>query len=241
VKLHGFMCNVERVGDKRWRLVFPYPQFESILDVIELTAEAMQHLRGTKPRLGVLGLNPHAGERGLFGNGEEERIIIPAMEAAQAKGIGVEGPIPPDTAFIPAKRRSMDAFICMYHDQGHIPLKALAFDTLSHCLAALERDRVYLCLEPLTPAETNFMTSAAEGVALAKRLGLTTQDVVIEALRALEVDQCISADQSNEQAVNQVRQIFDEARRELWGGNEPPPFDKKAADDWLYDENGLPH
>ncbi len=102
---------------------------ERILDVIELTADAMQHLRGTKPRLGVLGLNPHAGERGLFGNGEEERIIIPAMEAAQAKGIDVEGPIPPDTAFIPAKRRSMDAFICMYHDQGHIPLKALAFDT----------------------------------------------------------------------------------------------------------------
>jgi 4-hydroxythreonine-4-phosphate dehydrogenase len=89
----------------------------------------MQHLRGTKPKLGVLGLNPHAGEHGLFGNGEEERIIIPAMEAARAKGIDVEGPLPPDTAFLPAKRRSTDAFICMYHDQGHIPLKALAFDT----------------------------------------------------------------------------------------------------------------
>jgi 4-phospho-D-threonate 3-dehydrogenase / 4-phospho-D-erythronate 3-dehydrogenase len=100
-----------------------------ILDVIELTAEAMQHLRGTKPKIGVLGLNPHAGEHGLFGNGEEERIIIPAMEAARAIGIDVEGPIPPDTAFLPAKRRSTDAFICMYHDQGHIPLKALAFDT----------------------------------------------------------------------------------------------------------------
>ncbi len=102
---------------------------ERILDVIELTAEAMQHLRGTKPKLGVLGLNPHAGEHGLFGNGEEERIIIPAIEAARAKGIDVDGPIPPDTAFLPAKRRSTDAFICMYHDQGHIPLKALAFDT----------------------------------------------------------------------------------------------------------------
>jgi 4-hydroxythreonine-4-phosphate dehydrogenase len=101
---------------------------ERILDVIELTAEAMQRIRGTKPKLVVLGLNPHAGEHGLFGNGEEERIIIPAMEAARAKGIEVEGPIPPDTAFLPAKRRSTDAFICMYHDQGHIPLKALAFD-----------------------------------------------------------------------------------------------------------------
>ena len=50
------------------------------------------------------------------------------MELARAKGIDVEGPIPPDTAFLPDRRRSTDAFICMYHDQGHIPLKALAFD-----------------------------------------------------------------------------------------------------------------
>ena len=102
---------------------------ERILDVIELTAEAMQRIRGTKPKLAVLGLNPHAGEHGLFGNGEEETIIIPAIEAARARGITIEGPLPPDTAFIPAKRHSTDAFICMYHDQGHIPLKALAFDT----------------------------------------------------------------------------------------------------------------
>jgi len=100
-----------------------------ILDVIELTADAMQRIRGTKPHLAVLGLNPHAGEHGLFGQGEEEKIIIPAIEAARARGISIEGPLPPDTAFIPAKRRSTDAFICMYHDQGHIPLKALAFDT----------------------------------------------------------------------------------------------------------------
>lgn len=102
---------------------------ERILDVIELTAEAMFRIRGTRPHLAVLGLNPHAGEHGLFGNGEEEKIIIPAIEAARARGISIEGPLPPDTAFIPAKRHSTDAFICMYHDQGHIPLKALAFDT----------------------------------------------------------------------------------------------------------------
>ena len=102
---------------------------ERILDVIELTAEAMQRIRGTKPKLAVLGLNPHAGEHGLFGNREEERIIQPAIEAARAKGITLEGPLPPDTAFLPNKRRSTDAMICMYHDQGHIPLKALAFDT----------------------------------------------------------------------------------------------------------------
>lgn len=102
---------------------------ERILDVIELTAEAMHRIRGEEPVIGVLGLNPHAGEHGLFGNREEETLIEPAMELARQRGILVEGPIPPDTAFLPERRRRTGAFVCMYHDQGHIPLKALAFDT----------------------------------------------------------------------------------------------------------------
>lgn len=102
---------------------------ERILEVIELTAEGLQRIRGRSPRIVVCGLNPHAGEHGLFGDREEERIIIPAIEAARAKGIEVEGPLPPDTAFLPWKRKSTDAFVCMYHDQGHIPVKALAFDS----------------------------------------------------------------------------------------------------------------
>ena len=102
---------------------------ERILDVIELTADAMRRIRGEEPVIGVLGLNPHAGEHGLFGNREEETLIEPAMELARQRGILVEGPIPPDTAFLPDRRRRTGAFICMYHDQGHIPLKALAFDT----------------------------------------------------------------------------------------------------------------
>jgi 4-hydroxythreonine-4-phosphate dehydrogenase len=77
----------------------------------------------------VLGLNPHAGEHGLFGRGEEERIIAPAIEAARQAGLNIVGPLPPDTAFLPARRRDTDAFICMYHDQALIPMKALAFDT----------------------------------------------------------------------------------------------------------------
>jgi 4-phospho-D-threonate 3-dehydrogenase / 4-phospho-D-erythronate 3-dehydrogenase len=101
---------------------------QRILDVIELSAEALQRIRKRRPKIGVLGLNPHAGEHGLFGDREEERIIIPAIEQARAKGIDVEGPIPGDTAFLPWKRRSTDVFVCMYHDQGHIPVKALAFD-----------------------------------------------------------------------------------------------------------------
>ncbi len=103
---------------------------ERILEVLELGAQAIRRIgciSGHEPKIGVLGLNPHAGEHGLFGD-EEARIILPAIEAARAKGFDVEGPIPPDTAFIPAKRRATDFFVCMYHDQGHIPLKALAFD-----------------------------------------------------------------------------------------------------------------
>ena len=97
--------------------------------MIELTAEALAQLRGKQPKIVVCGLNPHAGEHGLFGDREEERIIIPAIEAARAKGIDIEGPLPPDTAFLPWKRKATDAFVCMYHDQGHIPVKALAFDS----------------------------------------------------------------------------------------------------------------
>ena len=100
-----------------------------ILDVMELTADAVRRQRGREPRLAVLGLNPHAGEHGLFGRGEEERIIAPAVAAARANGLTITGPLSPDTAFLPARRRETDAFICMYHDQALIPLKALAFDS----------------------------------------------------------------------------------------------------------------
>jgi 4-hydroxythreonine-4-phosphate dehydrogenase len=101
---------------------------ERVRQVIELTADALRRLRGREPRLVVCGLNPHGGEHGLFGEREEERFILPAVEAMRDQGFRVEGPLPPDTAFLPARRRETDGFICMYHDQGHIPLKALAFD-----------------------------------------------------------------------------------------------------------------
>jgi 4-hydroxythreonine-4-phosphate dehydrogenase len=100
-----------------------------ILDVIELTVIAMRRLRGREPRLAICGLNPHAGEHGLFGRREEEEIIGPAAETARSQGIVLDGPLPPDTAFLPDRRRETDAYICMYHDQGLIPLKMLAFDT----------------------------------------------------------------------------------------------------------------
>lgn len=100
-----------------------------IMEVIELTASALERIRGRKPRLLVCGLNPHAGENGLFGDREEERIIVPAVRAALARGLDVTGPVPPDTAFTPARRKEFDAVVCMYHDQGHIPVKMIAFES----------------------------------------------------------------------------------------------------------------
>jgi 4-hydroxythreonine-4-phosphate dehydrogenase len=109
--------------------VVPALTSRRIQDVIELTHDAVRRVKGRAPKIAVCGLNPHAGEHGLFGRGEEEAIIAPAVAAARAAGMQVEGPLPPDTAFIAAKRRAVDAYVCMYHDQALIPLKALAFDT----------------------------------------------------------------------------------------------------------------
>jgi len=102
---------------------------QRVLDAIELSHAALTRMRGHAARLVVCGLNPHAGEGGLFGNREEETIIQPAIAQAKALGIDVIGPLPADTAFIPSIRKKTDGYICMYHDQGLIPLKALAFDT----------------------------------------------------------------------------------------------------------------
>ena len=97
----------------------------------------MKRLRGGNPKLAVCGLNPHAGENGLVGEREEERSIAPAIEKARSRSIDIEGPLPPDTAFLEERRATTDAFICMYHDQGHIPLKALAFDRAINCTLGL--------------------------------------------------------------------------------------------------------
>lgn len=100
---------------------------DRMLEVIELTHEAMSALKGSPAKLAMPGLNPHAGEAGLFG-GEEINLIAPVLEKARAKGIDIIGPISPDTAFLPTLRKTIDAYVCTYHDQGLIPLKTLAFD-----------------------------------------------------------------------------------------------------------------
>jgi len=100
----------------------------AILDTIHLTAETMRRLRRHEPRLVVCALNPHAGEHGLFGN-EEALFIEPAVAQARLEGLSIEGPLPPDTAFLPDRLANTTAHICMYHDQGLIPFKMLAFET----------------------------------------------------------------------------------------------------------------
>lgn len=100
-----------------------------VLKVIELANESCKLLGVTEPRVAVAGLNPHAGEGGLFGT-EEIEEIIPAIEAAKAEGICASGPIAPDTVFYRAAlKEHFDIVVCMYHDQGHIPMKVLSFET----------------------------------------------------------------------------------------------------------------
>jgi 4-hydroxythreonine-4-phosphate dehydrogenase len=97
-----------------------------VLDVIEIAYTVCKELGIENPRVGVAGLNPHSGEGGLFGR-EEIDEIIPAIEEARAKGIGAEGPVPPDTVFSKARGGWYDIVVAMYHDQGHIPLKVVGF------------------------------------------------------------------------------------------------------------------
>ncbi len=99
---------------------------ERVLSVIRLTHEALKGWIEV-PRIAVAGLNPHAGEKGLFGI-EELDQIIPAVQLADKEGIQVIGPEPPDTVFMRAADGAYDAVVCMYHDQGHIPMKLLDFD-----------------------------------------------------------------------------------------------------------------
>ena len=100
---------------------------ERVLEVIEIANKACKDMGIETPRIAVAGLNPHCGENGLFGR-EEIEEITPAIEAAKAEGItGVVGPCPPDSVFSQAIGGWYDIVVCMYHDQGHIPLKTVGF------------------------------------------------------------------------------------------------------------------
>jgi 4-hydroxythreonine-4-phosphate dehydrogenase len=98
-----------------------------ILRTIELGHDAMQLLGFERPRIAVCGLNPHAGEHGLFGS-EDERKIAPAIQGARSRGITCSGPHAGDTVFLQASRGAYDLVVAMYHDQGHIPMKLIDFE-----------------------------------------------------------------------------------------------------------------
>lgn len=98
-----------------------------VLKVIQLAYDALRRTDISNPRIAVAGLNPHAGENGLFGS-EEIDEIIPAIQEAKNLGINAEGPFPPDTIFPKMKGGQYDIVVCMYHDQGHIPTKLLGFN-----------------------------------------------------------------------------------------------------------------
>lgn len=97
-------------------------------EVIQIAHDSCVALGIPKPRIAIAGLNPHASEGGLFGD-EEERLIEPAIRAARERGLDVSDPQPPDTVFLRATKGIYDIVVAQYHDQGHIPMKLLAFDS----------------------------------------------------------------------------------------------------------------
>lgn len=99
-----------------------------VFDPIDLGHDACKQLGIAEPRIAVCGLNPHAGEHGMFGD-EEQRLIEPAITMAREQGIDVHGPFPADTIFRDAVAGKYDLVVAMYHDQGLIPVKLLAFET----------------------------------------------------------------------------------------------------------------
>lgn len=101
---------------------------QRIMDVVHLADETLKKQGYVSPKIAVAGLNPHAGENGIFGR-EEIEEIQPAVEQCNKEGINVCGPIPPDTVFLKMYNGEYDIVVAMYHDQGHIPLKLLNFDS----------------------------------------------------------------------------------------------------------------
>lgn len=99
---------------------------ERIVGIVELAHDTLRRLGYPKPRIAVAGLNPHAGEHGLFGD-DEARVIEPAIARAREMGIDARGPVPDDTLFVRAKNGEFDAEVCMYHAQSNVPVKMLDF------------------------------------------------------------------------------------------------------------------
>jgi len=113
---------------------------QRIFDTIQAGWAHLRRIGYDSPRIAVAGLNPHCGEGGLFGD-EDERLIRPGIERARAEGIDVSGPVPADTVFHRAYNGAFDLVVANYHDQGHIPVKLVAFDTAVNVSVGLPIDR----------------------------------------------------------------------------------------------------
>lgn len=113
---------------------------DRIYETIKAGAEHLKRIGMEHPRIAVSGLNPHCGENGLFGD-EDTRILAPGIARAKAEGIDVSGPIPADTVFYRAYTGAFDLVVANYHDQGHIPVKLVAFDTTVNVSIGLSIDR----------------------------------------------------------------------------------------------------
>lgn len=100
---------------------------ERVLETLRITDRMLARALGRRPKIAVAGLNPHAGEGGLFGR-EELEVIVPAMQAAESEGLDLHGPFAPDTVFMRARRGEFDVVVAMYHDQGLIPVKYLGVE-----------------------------------------------------------------------------------------------------------------
>jgi 4-phospho-D-threonate 3-dehydrogenase / 4-phospho-D-erythronate 3-dehydrogenase len=113
---------------------------QRVLETIRAGNRHFQRLGIDRPRIAVAGINPHCGEHGLFGTEDEEQLA-PAVAAARAEGIDAKGPISPDTVFFRAYSGEFDLVVAEYHDQGHIPMKLIAFDTTVNVSLGLPIDR----------------------------------------------------------------------------------------------------
>ncbi|MEP9375703.1 4-hydroxythreonine-4-phosphate dehydrogenase PdxA [Aquabacter sp. CN5-332] len=114
---------------------------ERVLATIRAGHAHFRRIGVAAPRIAVAGINPHCGENGLFGTEDTEQLV-PAVAAARAEGLNVEGPIPADTVFHRAYAGEFDLVVAQYHDQGHIPMKLVAFDTTVNVSLGLPIDRV---------------------------------------------------------------------------------------------------
>ncbi len=154
---------------------------ERILEVVELLFNGLISLGETNRKIGIAGLNPHAGDSGLFGT-EDAEEILPAVEEARLRGYDVEGPVPPDTLFAKAATGAYGGVVAMYHDQGHIPFKLSGFkwDAEKKQMASVKGVNITLGL-PIIRTSVDHGTAfeiAGKGIASADAMTLAIESAV---------------------------------------------------------------